>query len=197
VRVPGDKVQVRVAGLAFRTYTPFRLGGDDAIHLLGHLHGDAPGTRWLAEVAPGDAAHVMGPRGSMALGAIERSTVFFGDETSIGLAMALCDTPLGGLDTHFIFEVADARETRGVLEALGRGMLRSASLIERNGGDEHLRDVEETLVRYASADAYRQYVFSGRAAAIQHLTRALKRQGAKASQMLVKAYWAPGKVGLD
>ncbi len=196
-RTPGDKVQIRVAGMQFRTFTPFRLGGDDTLEVLGHLHGFAPGAHWLASAAPGDLCHVMGPRRSLDLGGIERSTVFVGDETSIGLAMALCDTPLGGLDTHFILEVGDAAETRAVLDALGRGMLRNATLVEREEGDEHLVEVEATLARYAAADAYRQYVFSGRAPAIQRLTRALKRLGTKPSQTLVKAYWAPGKVGLD
>ena len=197
VRVPGDKAQIRVAGMSFRTFTPFRLGGDDTIDVLGYLHGATPAADWAAAVAPGDACHVMGPRRSLDLGAIDRSTVFFGDETSIGLAMALCDTPLGGLDTHFIFEVNDVPETRTVLDALGRGMLRNATLVERRDADAHLEDIASTLSRYALADSYRQYVFSGKAPSIQRLTRGLKQVGAKPSQMIVKAYWAPGKVGLD
>ena len=83
------------------------------------------------------------------------------------------------------------------LGIMGRGMVRNATLVERGADDAHLAAVETTLARYASADAYRQYVFSGRAPAIQRLTRALKRVGTKPSQMMVKAYWAPGKVGLD
>jgi NADPH-dependent ferric siderophore reductase len=195
---PGDKVQVRVDGMAFRTFTPFRTGeGDDAIQLLGFLHGGAPAARWLGAVAPGDRCHVMGPRRSLDLAAIDRSTVFIGDETSLALALALCDTPLGGLDTHFIFEVNNAAEVRIVLESMGRGMLQHAQLVERRPGGTHLAEVESALVRYARADAYRQYVLSGQSLAIQRLQRALKGAGAKPSQMLVKAYWAPGKTGLD
>src|ERR1700760_4389399 len=91
----------------------------------------ARAARWLGSVAPGDRCHVLGPRRSMDLAAIDRSTVFVGDETSLGLALALCGTPLGGLDTHFIFEVGDALEVRGVIEAMGRGMLQHAWLVER------------------------------------------------------------------
>ena len=138
--VPGDKVQVRVGGMAFRTFTPFRLAeGDDSLALLGYLHGSAPAARWLAGVAPGDRCHVLGPRRSMTLESIDRSTVFVGDETSLGLALA----------------------------------------------------------RYAGADSFRQYELSGQAATIQRLQRGLKAAGAKPSQMLVKAYWAPGKIALD
>lgn len=197
-RVPGDKVQVRVAGMAFRTFTPFRTGeGDDALDLLGYVHGSAPAARWLGAVAPGDRCHLMGPRRSMDLAAIDRSTVFVGDETSLGLALALCGTPLGGLDTHFIFEVGDAAEVRAVLEAMGRGMLQHARLVERRADGAHLAEIEEVLVRYAAADSFRQYVLSGQSLAIQRLQRALRTAGAKPSQMLVKAYWAPGKTALD
>ena len=197
-QVPGDKVQVRVGGMAFRTFTPLRAAeGDDSLELLGYAHGQAPAARWLKSVAPGDRCHVMGPRRSIDLSAIDRSTVFVGDETSLGLALALCGTPLGGLDTHFIFEVGDVVEVRGVLEAVGRGMLQHAWLVERRADGAHLVDVETALARYAAADSYRQYVLSGRSLTIQRLQRTLKGAGAKASQMLVKAYWAPGKIALD
>ena len=195
-QTPGDKVQVRVGGMAFRTFTPLRMGAD-SLDLLGYAHGDAPAARWLRSVAPGDRCHVLGPRRSMDLAAIDRSTVFVGDETSLGLALALCATPLGGLDTHFIFEVGDAAEVRAVLAAMGRGMLQHAWLVERRADGGHLVEVEAALARYAAADSYRQYVLSGRSLTIQRLQHTLKGAGAKASQMLVKAYWAPGKIALD
>ena len=195
---PGDKLQVRVGGLAFRTFTPFRLGGgDDALELLGYAHGSAPAARWLESVAPGDRCHVLGPRRSLDLAAIDRSTVFVGDETSLGLAVALCGTPLGGLDTHFVFEVPDAAEMRTVLAAMGRGMLQHAWLVERRADGTHLAAVEAALARYAAADSFRQYVLSGQSLTIQRLQRTLRGAGAKPSQMLVKAYWAPGKMALD
>ena len=198
VHEPGDKMQVRVEGMAFRAFTPFRLGeGDDSLALLGYQHGHAPAARWLGDVAPGDRCHVLGPRRSMNLAAIDRSTVFVGDETSMGLALALCGTPLGGLDMHFIFEVDAAAEVRPVLEASGRGMLQHAWLVERRPDGAHLAQVEAALARYAGADSYRQYVLSGHSLTIQRLQRVLKAAGAKPSQMLSKAFWAPGKTGLD
>jgi len=196
--VPGDKVQVRVAGMAWRTFTPFRLGeGDDALEVLGYVRDAGPAGGWLSAVAPGDRCHVLGPRRSMDLAAIDRSTVFVGDETSLGLALALCGTPLGGLDTHFIFEVEDVAEVRSVLEAMGRGMLQHAWLLQRRSDGAHLVEVEAALARYAGADSFRQYVLSGRSPTIQRLQRVLRAAGARASQILSKAHWAPGKAALD
>jgi len=202
VLVPGDKLQLRVAGLAFRTFTPLRLSGpDDALCVVAYLHGGAtPGAKWLAAAHAGEPCHVRGPRRSLDVGAIHRSTVFFGDETSIGLAAALCGTPLGGLDTHFVFEVDEPDDTRralGGLAAAGPARLRGAQLVKRMRGDAHLAEVEAVLARHAGADAYRQYVLSGHACSIRRLARTLRRLGVRPSQMLTKAYWSPGKVGLD
>jgi len=86
---------------------------------------------------------------------------------------------------------------RGVLEAMGRGMLRHAWLVERRPDGGHLVEVEAALERYAGADSYRQYVLSGQSLTIQRLQRVLKAAGARPSQILSKAYWAPGKIALD
>jgi hypothetical protein len=40
-------------------------------------------------------------------------------------------------------------------------------------------------------------VFSGKSSTIHHLSRSLKMQGRTPSQLMVKAFWAPGKQGLD
>jgi len=201
VDVPGDKLQVRVEGLAFRTFTALRLSGGDALEFVSYLHGGAtPGAKWLAAVRAGDACHVRGPRRSLDVGAIARSTVFFGDETGIGLAAALCSTPLGGLDTHFVLEVDDPADTRRGLEALaalGPARLRQAQLVKRQVGDAHLAEVEEALARHARADAYRHFVLCGSAPAIQRMVRTLRRLGVAREHLQAKAYWAPGKVGLD
>jgi NADPH-dependent ferric siderophore reductase len=195
---PGDRLQVRVGGMALRTYTPLRIDDrDDAVALLAYAHGGTPAARWLGTVAPGDRCQVRAPRRSMDLAAIDRSTVFVGDETSLGLAFALCATPLGGLDTHFIFEVDDAGEVEAAIRAMGRGMLQHAWLVERRPDDAHLAQIETALARYAGADSYRHYVLSGCSLTIQRLQRSLKAAGAKPSQLLAKAYWAPGKIALD
>jgi len=202
VIVPGDKLQLRVAGLSFRTFTPLRLSrADDTLEIVAYLHGGAtPAGKWLAAAGAGDACHVRGPRRSLDVGAIDRSTVFFGDETSIGLAAALCGTPLEGLDTQFVLEVDEPDDARRALEglaALGPARLRQARLVKRRADDAHLDEVAQLLARHAGADAYRHYVLSGHARSIQRLVRGLRQAGVTPSQVMTKAYWSPGKVGMD
>jgi NADPH-dependent ferric siderophore reductase len=83
---PGAKIQVAVDGTTLRTYTP--VATDEGAELIAFAHGDGPGARWARTVAPGPV-RVFGPRGSLDLTTLVSPVVFVGDETSVGLALAL------------------------------------------------------------------------------------------------------------
>lgn len=117
--------------------------------------------------------------------------VLFGDETSFGLAVALRDGPLADGAIH-VFEVSDVAAARPVLDVVGLGQ---ATLIERITDDVHLGDAEAELLRFAATDA--RFVLTGKASSIQRVSRALKAADVISSRVKAKAYWAPGKVGLD
>lgn len=186
--VPGDKVQIVVDGGATRTFTPFdwnhRTGQLD---LLLHVSGDTPAARWAAALQPGRACQVLGPRRSLALATLDGPALCFGDETSFALALALQPR---ALPTRFLFEVGDLVEARAVLHQIG---LDAADLVERRADGSHRAELEAALLQAAE----RRFVLSGPSVSIQHLTQALRRHGVKPARLLVKAYWAPGKVGLD
>jgi NADPH-dependent ferric siderophore reductase len=91
-----------------------------------------------------------------------------------------------------MFETADVAESRRALEAVGLG---EARLIARSVGDAHLAAVEAEMLRLAAGGA--QFVLTGKASSIQRISRALKAAGVASSQIKAKAYWAPGKAGLD
>lgn len=114
----------------------------------------------------------------------------FGDETSFGLASALQESRQAD-GASYVFEVSDAAEASPVLAAIGLGI---AALIARGAEDSHLAAVEAELLRY-SASAH--FVLTGKASSIQRISRALKAAGVATSRMRTKAYWAPGKTGLD
>jgi ferric-chelate reductase (NADPH) len=73
----------------------------------------------------------------------------------------------------------------------------NATLLERAEDDAHLNEAETLIARIAAKRAPEQFIFSGNARSIQHLTRILKRGGISSSRLKVKAYWSPGKTGLD
>lgn len=198
--VPGQKLQVPIGGLSTRTYTPMTWDRErGATQLLGYLHGEGPGTAWLCGVLPGDRCQVFGPRASLDVADAPGPVLLVGDETSFALAHALRTAPQGQ-DLRLLLEVSSAQESLQVLYALG---IDDAVLVEREPGDAHLPALEAALLRLAAqaqaqqAHAPARFVLSGRAGAIQLLSRALRRQGVPPSQLRAKAYWAPGKRGLD
>ncbi len=189
----GQKVQVSIgSGLGARTYTPMSWNaGAGSTRLLAFTHGDGPGSRWASGLRAGEGCQFFGPRRSLDLSGLDTLVVLFGDETSFGLAVALRQGALAAGATE-VFEVSDVAAARPVLEAVGLG---KATLIERIADDAHLGDVEAELLRYAARGAH--FVLTGKASSIQRVGRALKAAGVVGSRVRAKAYWAPGKVGLD
>ena len=59
----------------------------------------------------------------------------------------------------------------------------------------HLEEMEAALPALAAAGA--TFVLTGKAGTIQRLRQELKRQAVPAERIVAKAYWAPGKTGLD
>ncbi len=118
--------------------------------------------------------------------------VLFGDETSFGLAAAIREGPQGA-DAIHVFEASDVSETRQVAEAIGLGQ---ATLIERSADDAHLAAAEAEVLRFAASGGA-HFVLTGKASSIQRASRALKAVGVVSSRVKTKAYWTPGKIGLD
>ncbi len=189
----GQKVQVSIgSGLSARTYTPMSWDADSGrTRMLTFAHGDGPGSRWASGLRKGDICQLFGPRRSLDLSGLESPVVLFGDETSFGLAAALRASALGTGAIH-VFETSDVAESRPVLEAIGLG---GATLIERTAEDAHLAVAETEILRLAASRAH--FVLTGKASSIQRVSRALKTVGVVSSRVKTKAYWAPGKVGLD
>lgn len=69
--------------------------------------------------------------------------------------------------------------------------------MERKVEDAHMDDVERELMQIVEARKPKQFVMTGKSLSIQRLSRALKGSGFTSAQIKSKAYWAPGKTGLD
>jgi len=191
---PGDKVQVNFDG-GPRTYTPFAFeSARGALSLLVYLHGDGPSARWARNVSEGDRAFAFGPRGSLALAPESGPLTLFGDETSFALARVLLESRGAASGLSFVFEVTNENESRAVLEALE---VPHFELVERRGDDAQLTDVEARVRALLAHDVARRLVFTGKAQSIQALRKRLKVEPVAHAGQLVKAYWSPGKRGLD
>ncbi|AFK56215.1 siderophore-interacting protein [Tistrella mobilis] len=193
----GQKLQVAMGtGMTARTYTPiFWDAAAGRTQLLAYLHdqdaasGAAPGSRWAAALTAGAGCHVFGPRRSLDLTGAGGPVVVFGDETSFALAASLGAE--GDAEGH-LFEVTDVAASRLVLARMG---LNGARVIGRQAGDTHLAVAEAELTRLAARRV--RFALTGKASSIQRMSRALKTIGVPAARIRAKAYWAPGKTGLD
>jgi NADPH-dependent ferric siderophore reductase len=193
--VPGQKVQLLLGGWVQRTFTPLAWDAvNGTAQLLAYIHGESPASDWARRLALGQPCAVFGPRGSLDLNALVRPGLLFGDETSFGLAHALRFTAPGAADVEIVLEVSSQPAARAALEALG---VSGAHLIERRPDDAHLVEVEALIADLREKHSIEGWVLSGKASSIQALTKLLRRLGAIKSRIQSKAYWAPGKVGLD
>jgi len=190
---PGDKVQVKLDGtLSTRTYTPITWDpATGKTQLLAYCHGNGPGSKWAKAAAVGDERYLFGPRSSLELGDIAAPIVLFGDETSFAFAAAL-EHRARSARPHFVFEVDDIEQSTSVAGKLG---LTDAFLIQRNDADFHLGEASDTALAHAQSTTV--FVLSGKASSIQRVRRRLQEAGIGRGRLYAKAYWAPGKVGLD
>jgi NADPH-dependent ferric siderophore reductase len=189
---PGEKIQVSLGStFTTRTYTPTEWDATNgSTRILAYAHGDGPGSDWVRSARIGDLCHLFGPRPSLDAQKMPAGALLFGDETSIGLAVALAayhrENP-----PRCIFEVNAEKETLPLLSAIG---LPGATVIERDPDGAHLQNIIHAI---DAAAPYKVAILTGKASSIQRVHRHLKQNGASTRSVLTKAYWAPGKRGLD
>jgi ferric-chelate reductase (NADPH) len=201
--VPGDKIRIRAGALALRTFTP--VSWDRATgrtRILAYVHGHGPGSEWCAAASVGAACHLRGPDRSVRLDRISTPPVFVGDETSLGLLLALrAATPAATLVTTAatLLEVANRDAMRPALSAHG---IDDAALFERGSaepGGSGLGDgaLGEGVIAAVRAHPDASIVITGRAQTIATQRLALKAAGLADRPTVVKAYWDEHRKGLD
>lgn len=189
----GEKIQVSL-GSAFtsRTYTPLNWDASaGTAQILVFAHGEGPGSEWARNLQVGDHCYLFGPRRSLDPSPLPANLILFGDETSIGLAKALQEARVPRT-VRTILEVDSADETGTVIAAL---KLRNAELIERSTSTKSDAVLRALGIRIRDMDD--GFVLTGKAQSIQALRSDLKAMGIPTSNIMTKAYWAPGKRGLD
>lgn len=190
--IAGEIIQLAM-GSAFRarTYTPIDWNAATGrTRLLGYLHGGGPGSAWVGGVRAGEECDFFGPRRSLDVRHIAGPLVLCGDETTIGLAHALIhENPSRHVVCHF--EVDDLADGRAAAAGLGIGA--AITFHARQPGDGHLAALEDGLADGGNA----HFVLAGKVGTVQRLRQTLRQRGVASARILPKAYWAPGKAGLD
>ena len=193
--VPGMKVQMALGGFVSRTYTPIQWDGESGVtRLLAYVHGDAPASAWVKGLELGVSTPVFGPSDSLDLSALTRPGLLFGDETSIGLAHALRFTAQGAQGVSIVLEVSSKAETQSVLAHM---QIEGVTLIERQPDDAHGGELEALVEQQVKDRGIASAALSGKSTSIQRLNKKLRALGLTSRQLRTKAYWAPGKAGLD
>jgi ferric-chelate reductase (NADPH) len=190
---PGAELQLRPrrGTLLFRTYTPISWDRDrGATELIAFTHGEGPAADWFRQVKVDDGCEVLGPRKSIELSRLTVPVVFVGDESSVGLACALRT-----LNSHviYVFEAADPDGLRKVLSELTFGDDTDvvAKTPDRSELLGHARRAAD-----ASGAAY-ELVVTGDAGTVHTLRRDSRQWQQRPRRVVGKAYWAPGRTGLD
>lgn len=192
--IAGQKIQFNLGQLETRTYTPMSWDSKTgATEILAFLHGNGPASHWIARLSEGAVCHYMGPRGSLDFTADDHDSIFFGDETSIGAAIAH-QRSSHSRRSAYIFEVSSAPEAEEVTRKLG---LADAQFVEKVSDASHIGCVQELLLGVAQTLDGPHWVFTGNARSIQTIQKSLRSRQISLSKAKTKAYWAPGKKGLD
>ncbi|HWW70316.1 MAG TPA: siderophore-interacting protein, partial [Duganella sp.] len=93
-----------------------------------------------------------------------------------------------------LFEVSRPADTAAAIERLE---MQGAMLCTRLEDDGHFTELEARLAALLRAHPEAEVVLTGRAGAIQRMGKLLKQENVAAGRRQSKAYWAPGKTGLD
>jgi NADPH-dependent ferric siderophore reductase len=188
----GQKVQFRVRGIDFRTYTPFAWTAS-GVSFLVVRHGTGPARTWVESLAPGQTVQMWGPRSAVDPSKVPGSPIFVGDETSFALTaawVAAARAPVAGQ----LYEVGSEEESRTVLGRLALGD--AATLIARAPGDTHRSELARRAVALAQAHPGAPIVLTGNVRSIRAARDALK-EAKVASAVRAKAHWDPDRKGLD
>ncbi|ODT98546.1 MAG: hypothetical protein ABS81_27635 [Pseudonocardia sp. SCN 72-86] len=188
---PGGKVQFRPRRGTFqlRTYTPTRWDtGRGAFELVAFTHGDGPGSDWFRTAAEGDPFEVSTPRKSVDLQASTGGVVFVGDESSVGLAVALRAV---NPQVRYVFEAGEPEGLTALLDGLGL----AGDVVVVGRGDDRSALLREA--RAAAADGPFDVVVTGDAATVHAVRRDTRGWDRRPGRVVGKAYWAEGRTGLD
>lgn len=178
----GTKLQLLLPTDDVRTYTP--IATPEGIVLLGWMHAGGPGARWMTNARPGDVLPFVGPQRSLVLDA--GPVVLVGDETSVAVAAAFAVERPG--QVHAVIQADAAADVPAAAASVG---LTSIDVVPRRDTAATIEAVQSFLAQTPNAVV----ALTGGAELIVAARDELRRAGV--TNLKGKAYWIPGRAGLD
>lgn len=180
---PGDKLQILLPSDDVRTYTPIAWR-DGSVVLLGATLAGGPGAKWLSTLNEG--ADVSFARAQRSLSLPAGPVILAGDETSVAVAAS--------------YELARPSQVQAMFQgASPDAILAAAATVELQsvlafGAGDTLATVD-AIVAAKGRTPNATIALTGGSESILALRTALRERGLR--DLKAKAYWIPGKTGLD
>ena len=181
--LPGQKIKLKL-GTYLRSYTPAKVESDLGwMDLIFHLHGKGKASKWAREVCVGSRTSFIGPIDSMPY--FDKSPkwcMFLGDETTLGLSMALLNS------------LSDKVEKVGAIELDSQNLVAVSTLqlpltpIQRDG--RHGYALLQWLSQIQIPDGHGIVWISGEVQLVKNLRLALITRGLIPEQIKAKPYWS-------
>jgi NADPH-dependent ferric siderophore reductase len=188
----GYAVIIRVNDTEYRNYSvSFSDVEHGILEIIFHLHGTAPGCVYMDSLTVGDHARISMPRGQKQYDPAVKKQLLFGDETSLGMAVAFQPyLKKNAHQFHFYFELEEAN--KNVPQLLG---LENYTIFPKNN---HFRNEQwiSDLPVFKTADwLTANFILTGNVKSVQTFRRVLKTHHIT-GRIFTAGFWLEGKTGL-
>ena len=189
--VPGEKIKLQM-GSKLKSYTPSSFNCEEGwLEIILFLHGQGGSSKWISSLTLGDQTGMLGPSKSMPLPLFSPSRVLFlGDETTVGLAIALVNSLSSSTTIEGAIELN--QEDQGVLSTLH---LPLDAALRSTQSESSLVD---WLTQWLSQETSKAFIedpqaiiwLSGEAEPVLSLKKSLLSQGISSERIFSKPYWS-------
>lgn len=180
--IPGQKIQIQLKDDQMRSYTPCSWDSKAGVmQTLVYMHGKGPGALWARDAKAQNKVTVLGPKKSLKLEEEMKRVIFFGDETTFGLAHAIKNN-VPDIKFHFFMEANDTDESSSILKKFD---LEDALLVSLGQFDL----IGEQISKLFAEDNSIRIVLSGKQQSIVALREKLYSLNIPAAAISTKVYW--------
>lgn len=182
---------VRVSETEFRNYTVAYHDKENGLFdIIFHIHGKETGSQFLDNLKANDALFISPPRGKKLYDPSRKQQLFFGDETSIGVAYALL--PLLKKNNHqfqFYFELNEVnKHIPKLLE------LENSTVFPKNNSFRNEQWISNLPLFKTNEWNTANFALVGNVKSVQTFRKVLKAR--TQGNIYSQGYWLEGKKGL-